>query len=339
MDRIDVMLPSHIHHICQIVTGFLILKEQGMPVVIRDCSRDRNQPLHDLPVVTARYGGKRIVYDLWDGYQNPEGMQLALENCDVYFKRSFSTEKNRELFPAFEEKLFPLGFNYHVTHPKNPANEPWWKHLGKLAQGRTPDRYFRPEVFEGQAGPNQGPVKILFLTRLWEEEPALSPEDNAERRAINESRIHIIRTLRQRYGDCFFGGLNDLPIARSMAPELIVPKQYTERRHYLDLLHSCHICIGTMGLYESIGWKTGEYVAAAKAIVNETFRYQVPGDFAPGKNYLPFDTAQQCLDAVQTLVESAQLRLEMQQANEAYYRDYLKPEVLVGNTLKLASRL
>ena len=77
MDRIDVMLPSHIHHICQIVTGFLILKEQGMPVVIRDCSRDRNQPLYDLPVVTAQYGGKRIVYDLWDGYQNPEGMQLA----------------------------------------------------------------------------------------------------------------------------------------------------------------------------------------------------------------------------------------------------------------------
>ena len=174
MDRIDVMLPSHIHHICQIVTGFLILKEQGMPVVIRDCSRDRNQKLHDLPVVTAQYGGKRIVYDLWDGYQNPEGMQLALENCDVYFKRSFSTEKNRELFPAFEEKLFPLGFNYHVTHPKNPANEPWWKHLGKLAQGRTPDRYFRPEVFEGQASLNQESVKILFLTRLWEEEPALS---------------------------------------------------------------------------------------------------------------------------------------------------------------------
>lgn len=339
MDSVNVTLPSRIHHVCQIVTGFLILKEQGMPVTIQDCSRDRNQPLHDLPVVMAQYQGKRIVYDLWDGYQNPEGMELGLKNCDVYFKRSFSREKNRELFPEQAEKIFPLGFNYHVTHLKNPVNEPWWKHWGKLLQGRAPDRYFRPEVFEGRAKPQEGPVKVLFLTRLWEEDPSLSPEENEERRVINESRIHMIRTLRQRYGECFFGGLNDLPIARSLAPELIVSRQYTERRHYLNLLHSCDICIGTMGLYESIGWKTGEYVAAAKAIVNETFRYQVPGDFTPRKNYLPFDTAEECLDGVQALVESPELRLEMQQANETYYRNFLKPEVLVGNTLRIADRL
>ncbi len=335
MHGVKLTIPSDIHHVCQIVTGFLILKEQGMPVQLENRIRDRSYPLHGLPVVMADYRGKRIFYDLWDGYQNPEGIREGLAHCDFCFKRSFSPEKNRELFPEFREKLFPLGFNYHVTHPDNPANEPWWKHVGKQLQGRAPDRYFRPEVFEGTAERRDGPARILFLTRLWEEEPQLSQEDNAERRAINESRIHIIRTLRERYGDRFFGGLNDLPLARSLAPELIVPKQYTERMHYLNLLHSCDICIGTMGLYESIGWKTGEYVAAAKAIVNETFRYQVPGNFLPGQNYLPFETAQECIDAVDCLVSDPDLLFSMKQANENYYRCYLKPEVLVRNTLEV----
>ena len=335
---VRVTIPSKIHHLSQIITGFLILKEQGFPVELEDRSGDKSHPLHGLPVMMAAYRGKQILYDLWDGYQNPDGIREGLAHSDFCFKRSFSPEKNQALFPEFADKLFPLGFNYHVTHPKNPINEPLWKHFGKRLQGRTPDRCFQPAVFEGTADRREGPAKILFLTRLWEEDPRLSAEDNAERRAIDESRIHIIRTLRERYGDHFFGGLNDLPVARSLAPELIVPKQYTERMHYLNLLHSCDICIGTMGLYESIGWKTGEYVAAAKAIVNETFHYQVPGDFAPGTNYLPFETAQGCIDAVDRMVSDPELLGSMKRANQDYYRRWLKPEVLVRNTLEAVDR-
>lgn len=46
------------------------------------------------------------------------------------------------------------------------------------------------------------------------------------------------------------------------------------------------ICIGSTGLWDSIGWKTGEYVAAARAVVNERFVYEVPGGFREGVNYL-----------------------------------------------------
>ncbi len=106
----------------------------------------------------------------------------------------------------------------------------------------------------------------------------------------------------------------------------------------MALLHQCDICIGTMGLHESIGWKTGEYVAAAKAIVNERFHYQVTGDFAEGVNYLPFETAQECIAAVQQLVEDPRKLYEMKRANEAYYRRWLKPEVLVKNTLDLVAK-
>ena len=339
MDKIKVIFPSKWHHCCQIATGFLLLKEQGWDVEIQDVAQSKFSGFPDAPFVFAQYRGKTLAYDLLDGYNELETMKLALEKADFYFKRSFNEEKNGALFPEFSGKIYPLGLNYHVTHRKNPINEGPLKRYLKPLQGRAPDIYFTPEVFEGKAEQPTGKPRILFLTRLWEEESELSDSVNAERRLINESRIHIIRTLKERYGDVFIGGLNDLPIARQLAPDLIMPAKYTERRRYLNLLHSCDICIGTMGLHESIGWKTAEYVAAAKAIVNETLHYSVTGDFREGKNYLAFETAQECIDAVQRLVDDPEMLHSMKQANEAYYRDYLKPDTLVKNTLEIADKI
>ncbi len=339
MDKVKVTFPSDIHHLCQIAAGFIRLKEQGWDVEIVNEAHNQENPFHGLPIAFAEYKGKRIAYDLWDGYQNPNMMRLAAENCDFYFKRSYAENRNEACFGEYRDRVYPLGFNYHVTVRNNPINEPLWKQLLKPLFGRAPDIYFTPEVFEGKADRKNGePVKILFLTRLWEDDPQLPEEVNTERRQINQSRIHMIRTLKERYGDAFLGGLNDLPIARDLAPDLIVPAKFTERKHYVKLLHESDICIGTIGLHESIGWKTGEYVAAAKAIVNERFHYDVTGDFAEGKNYLPFATAQDCIDAVQQLVDSPEKLYEMKKANEDYYRQYLKPEALIRNTLVLVEK-
>jgi hypothetical protein len=46
-----------------------------------------------------------------------------------------------------------------------------------------------------------------------------------------------------------------------------------------------------MGLYESNGWKLGEYVAGSKAIVSEHLHYDAPGNFSPEQNYLEFNSA------------------------------------------------
>lgn len=334
MEKITVIFPSKWHHCCQIATGFLLLKEQGWDVEIRGVAESEFSGFPEAPFVFVKYRGKTLVYDLLDGYNHPEAMKLALEKADYYFKRSFNREKSGALFAGSSEKMYPLGFNYHVTHRKNPINEGPLKRYLKPLQGRAPDIYFTPGVFEGKAMPPAGKPRILFLTRLWEEEAGLAESVNAERRVINESRIQIIRTLKARYGDAFIGGLNDLPISRKLAPELIMPKAYTERKKYVKLLHSCDICIGTMGLHESIGWKTAEYVAAAKAIVNERFHYSVTGDFREGENYLAFETAEECIAAVQRLVDDPEMLQRMKQANEAYYQSYLRPDVLVKNTLE-----
>ena len=93
-----------------------------------------------------------------------------------------------------------------------------------------------------------------------------------------------------------------------------------------------------MGLFESIGWKTGEYVAAAKAIVNERFHYTVTGDYREGEHYLPFETAEDCLAAVEQLVRDPEKLYAMKRVNEVYYRNYLRPDVLVKNSLEQIDR-
>ena len=118
----------------------------------------------------------------------------------------------------------------------------------------------------------------------------------------------------------------------------IVSPALTERKRYLRTLHAHDICIASTGLHESIGWKTGEYVAAAKAIVSEPLCYQVPGEFREGIHYLPFTTTEECLAAVQTLLAEPYKLFAMKKANEIYYSRYLRPDVLVKNTLEIVAR-
>ena len=93
------------------------------------------------------------------------------------------------------------------------------------------------------------------------------------------------------------------------------------------------ICIATMGLHESIGWKFAEYVSASKAIVSEELHYEVPGDFQSGRNYLTFKTPEECVDQIDKLVKDEDYRYQMMVNNFNYYHQYVRPDRLVLNSL------
>ena len=128
--------------------------------------------------------------------------------------------------------------------------------------------YFSAKRFEENPKYKSQGIKVLFATRLWERDESLSEKLNEERESINRMRLSIIKSLKGIEEIEFIGGVSDNALSRKIAPDLIMPKEITARKSYIKLLHTADICIGTMGLHESIGWKTGEYVAAAKAVVN-----------------------------------------------------------------------
>lgn len=334
METIKVQLYCHIPHISQILCGFNELNKSGeFKVVFEDCSEEAQRIYTDMSIVRVEYKGKVIIYDLMDGYIGPYMIKDLLEKCDFYFKRSFS-ERQNEQFGELKAKMFPLGFNYHLTYSGNPLNDGFIKRFIKLFLRRESFDPFTQKRFECEPKFKDKDIKILFLTRLWDPKECVHENYIEERKKINEERIALIRALRERYGSNIVAGLNDSPLSRELAPDLIVSDKYTKRKNYLKLMKASDICIASTGLHGSIGWKTAEYVAASKAIVSEPFNYEVTGNFVSGENYLEFSGIKECLDALDALSSSPEKLYEMKLKNHEYYKRYLAPVELVKRSLE-----
>lgn len=340
MENIEVQIISDIPHVTQILCGFNALKKsKKYQIKIRNLlSSNEYFKYAEMSVVRVIYRGKIIIYDLLDGYLGIERMTALLNDCDFYFKRSFLDEKNAEFTDDLRKKIFPLGFNYHLTYKGCPLNDSLPKLMAKTLLRKESMNSFTKNRFEGKAEFTDKKPKILFLTRLWD--PSECSEIHREERIkINSDRIAIIKALKERYGENAIVGINDTPFSRSIAPELIMDGSFTKRRNYLKLLHKSDICIASTGLHGSIGWKTAEYIAAAKAIVSEPFVYAVTGNFKEGKNYLSYTDPDSCLKAVDKLFNDPEFIYEIKKNNEEYYRSYLSPEMLVENTLHIVDTL
>lgn len=260
---------------------------------------------------------RRLYVDVHDGDEIcPEGLAW----CDVYLKRGFNTRLSHH------PKVVPLGLNYQV-----------------YASGFDPFEYERRKVLKGtkaafkyaikrplsvkalHAAPHTGKPRVLFLCRAWEPEENRSADKNAERKAINEMRADCIRALRKRFGSlCTAGFAFDAYSLKHFRDELVPDPRMSDRSRYLKLVRSTPICIATMGLHESNGWKLGEYVAHSRAIVSEQLRHE--SGLIAGTNYLPFKNAVECVEAVGQLMESTALRSQMAHANQEFYQRYLRPD-------------
>ena len=179
------------------------------------------------------------------------------------------------------------------------------------------------------------PSSVRIDPNAASEEKAYRELMIAEREKINADRIQICRELKNVYGSRFCGGIQPCSYSKALCPDIVLPMHMTLKSNYIKLMKRSDICIGSAGLEKSIGWKTGEYVAAARAIVCEEPAYLLPGSFENGINYLSYHDPESCLTAVDTLSHSPDLIGQMQQANELYYQNYLRPERQILNALRI----
>ena len=144
---------------------------------------------------------------------------------------------------------------------------------------------------------------MLFLCRTWEPEPERDPA-SAARALINDSRAECIAALRKAFGDRCIAGFSPSAHALAHYPQAVVTDpSITERRRYVQLMRSVPICVATLGLHRSNGWKLAEYIASSRAIVCEELQHDVP-NLLPGRNFLPFKNASECVERVGELMES-----------------------------------
>lgn len=287
-----------------------------------------------------------VLYDMLDISKIPRGVEP--DEVDYYFKRSYSPDYIRSL--QLERKVYPLGLAYPVfsRHDFYFRRALWSRNLrdfvvqlvkgqrwlSKLLNIQTSIYTSSIEAYEQPPIPVQEP-KIIFMTQVWWVDENKKDEFAKERRYINAMRASCIRLLRKEFGENFIGGLKPTAYAREHFKDcLLEDGRAAEKRNYLQAMHRAHIGVATMGLYGSIGFKVGEYVAASKAIVTEKITQLVPGDFRAGKNYLEFETPEECVERVRELADDKTRLAEMMRENSSYYARYLRPDAMIMNTLE-----
>lgn len=346
MRKVDLNIVSRSAHCMQIITGFHMLEQQGLiELDIHDVSGDsKKYPSNNMVEICV--DNKVIAFDVSDGY--PYGNRVMVmenyldEGCDYYFKRSFSEGKNRKYVSAENlHKIKPLGFNYYVTYQDNS----WDSSINSRSFRKRLNRMFSSHkgyVYEYESSPNFDENKkeqpnIIFCTRLWNPAETEDCKEAQTRFEINKMRMEIVEHIQKQYGSNFVGGIRIDDYSKKVCPSnLLLAKSISHQANYIKLMKQADICVGSMGLHESIGWKTGEYIAASRAIINEKFHYQVPGDFEIGRNYLSYETTEECLAAIQYLIDKPHKIREMQEYNNKYYIKYLRPDKLVWNALNSA---
>jgi len=354
MDKIACTLfcYSNSAHVQQLYTGFGLLQRQGIIDLSFQLLKERPPDLpgvgpNGLKVVIN--GEKLLFYDTFDGYQiNPN----VLGKVDFYFKRSFlpsAIDKN-----MIYRKVFPLGLNYLVYEGspsffslkrtglekrfvgkiKNVFNA---LEIDRLVGSKT---FFIPRVSNCFAYPLPAqPSRVLFMTHLWDPghtsvKSELLGLSRESLEAVNEMRVKCIRALKKEFGDKFFGGVVvDEYSTRNFPDCLIQEARNAQKGNYLAMLPQYPVCVTTTGLFGSIGWKFAEYICFSWAIVSEKLSYEVPGLCGAGENYLEFTTPEGCVAAVSQLFEDRELLVKIMMNNYRYYLSYLRPDLLILNTL------
>lgn len=343
-------VPLHLYHI---TAGFVELERQGIiDLRVEKLGKGSQEKLPYNMMEVIINDRVRVLYDANDGYDNlltenqgyVEFMDGLLQDFDFCFKRSFSRLYNSKL--KYGNKMYPLGLNYMVTVPGNIAHsplphDPFKEKVKKMVRMLPFSEYYNGlysvSSFEEIPKRDKHP-EILFMARLWDINGdytgQISSEKKEERAYINNFRAECIRLCRKEFGSKFYGGVTPSKFAYENYSDIVIEdKSITKRNNYLKKVKDSSICIATMGLHESIGWKFAEYVAASKAIVTEKLHYEIPGNFFEEQNYLVFRSPDECISQIYKLLEDENFKYKMMVNNYKYYHEYVRPDRLVLNSI------
>ncbi|MDR1464565.1 MAG: hypothetical protein LBJ11_04615 [Oscillospiraceae bacterium] len=357
--RCRLTLADRETHSSQVLAGFRMLERRGMLRIAdyRETDLKAAGQYEHRSVVEAEIEGKRLAYDTADGYQSIHRFDVwdaQLDRLDAYFKRSCRTDYHNGMKNA--TKIRPLGLNYHISCPRNPFDKPAKESVPATIKRRLLHYYtaYYPECFAFYE--HFEAYRALFVCRLWDASgisaaqiqeaypyfSAAQAKAEAERwteslEGCNRNRIAVLRALQEGLGDQFFGGLEASPLAERLARDLILPTETASKAAHMRRMREGFVCIATEGLHHSLGWKLGEAVAASKAILSEPLFYELPGEFLPAQNYIPFSTPEDCVTEAARLLSDVSRIHAMETANHTYYEKHVRPDCMIANSLREAA--
>jgi hypothetical protein len=271
--------------------------------------------------------------------------KMALEEVDVYFKRSFATQAIEKLPAVYQQRVKPYGLNltclgasaarWHLraalivlaqrahSHSKSISQAlAEFLHNCRLVGGLHSSRYFRG------SGDTASGDSVILQTRIWPPEP--STDDLA---SVNAKRIALVQKLRTAFGERFVGGIIADEFSKTVCPADTLVRTNKRRSAYIRLVRAAGIGVYTRGLHHAIAIKMAEYLAAGLGIVSEPLSHELPVPLVAGVNYLPFCTYDECVARCEWLFSHRTEATRMRRANLEYYRKWVEPRAHVYDLL------
>lgn len=285
-----------------------------------------NDILYNAAVLTIN--NKTIFFDYSDDTKfidNPA-------SYDFYFKRSLLEEDKIN-------NIFPLNFNVPMSYKS-------YSLLLKLQKDFLFSKSNRKEVlrsldvfgvfansshsvidirnYPDEVVDNGG--GIIYYTRLWNPNNHPDEEEKERRRVQNEFRINACRILKKEYKNASVGLFGD-DLSNNLAPDLILPSNFSNKKKYLAKLSKISIGIADDGLKNTPGWKIGEYLLYGKAVITTPMNVALD-DFKEGVNYEKL-TSRSAYEELPSKIEyliKDKRYLEMSKANKEWSNDFIHPQ-------------
>ncbi len=350
--HVSIFADAHPNHLSYVYTGLCDLADQGEITLDFSFpwSRMDSRPVYGdvtLLAVVSQFGvrsQKTVVFDMHD--RSDKFIYPRLEQCDVYFKRSYYQPDINRLDVSLRSKVLPFGlcFPCRASHEKATFRRIIGNfvarsipRIGSLPSIVVDTLYLAREHYRGpiasstfSAKPLKKDRKVIFQTQVY------APDETSDDAySINGFRVDVIRELKKKFRDRFHGGLLPSKFARVNYPDCIATLS-TKRHEYISMLKASAIGVYTRGLHHSTAWKLPEYLATGMCVVAEPPRNELPRPLTPGKHYLPFSTAEECVSACEQLLEDEKLIENMCQANWEYYQHEVDPAKRVMACIRIA---
>jgi len=272
----------------------------------------------------------------------------ALEESDIYFKRSYHAPDLDALRPELRSRILPGTLNFACRTPASSRRLlPFLVGLyGSRALTRPVSTLRNLDLYQRVAGSFvRGPMLsdfeyapdapvdrvILFQTRVWH--PIELGPDAADE--VNLKRVQLVRALKAEFGPLFRGGLVPDEYARRHYPDAVTAEP-VRRAHFIAGSKRAFIGIYTRGLHHSLAFKLPEYLASSKCIVSEPLRNRLAHPLAAGRNYLEFLSIDECIGHCARLLADRELAEGMRRDNWHYYRAHVHPARSLAGCLESA---
>jgi hypothetical protein len=322
-----------------LLSGLDILRERKvLNLICRPPQVDENHLVkcsHIFCIKVRNLSSSKSLLFAFDFHDKSDSFDLEIiKCCDFYFKRNFSHHSLSQYPEKFVHKVIRHSLITFSCRTKGSDSVLFGSILRNIFRTRRTDLqklyayYCTPMIQDFQQTPAKHlDSSIVFQTRVWEDYETLG-----ESEIINEQRVNIIRELKKAFGNQFHGGLVPTPLARRRYPNEITPFS-SRRKLYIKMCTQNLIAVYTRGLHHSTAWKLAEYLAASQCIVAETWQNEFAIPLVKQKNYLAFETPEECVAMCQTLLNSPLLATQMRQANYDYYRNEVEPSAKILNIL------